>query len=165
MDGFALMTKINMDKTLIILVGLPFSGKTTKALSMGCPIVSPDGVRLAIHGRNYCPEAEGLVWTMMRFFVLALFSAGHSHIILDGTNLKRRRRDQWINPKWQRKFLVSPMDAYECQQCADRVGDTALREQLKEAINRMVVEYEEVDEMAEGEIIPWDHAGEILCRA
>lgn len=149
------MNKEPIDKTLIILVGLPFGGKTTKALSMGYPIVSPDGLRLAIHGRNYCPQAEGLVWTMMRFFVDALFTAGHNHVILDGTNLKRRRRAQWVNPKWQCKFLVSPMDAYECQQRADLVFDPELREQLREAINRMVIDYEEVDEMAEGQILDW----------
>lgn len=151
------MNKEPIDKTLIILVGLPFGGKTTKALSMGYPIASPDGLRLAIHGRNYCPEAEGLVWTMMRIFVSASFNAGHSHVILDGTNLKRRRRAQWVNPKWQCKFLVSPMGPYECQQRADLVFDPELRAQLKEAINRMVVDYEEVDEMAEGEILDWNN--------
>lgn len=151
------MNKEPIDKILIILVGLPFGGKTTKALSMGYPIVSPDGLRLAIHGRNYCPQAEGLVWTMMRFFVEALFSAGHNYVILDGTNLKRRRRAQWVNPKWQCKFLVSPMGPCECQVRARRVEDAALREQLVEAINRMVVDYEEVDEMAEGEILDWNN--------
>lgn len=144
------------NKTLIIMVGLPFSEKTTKAKELGFPIVAPDAVRLAIHGRNYCPEAEGLVWSLMRYLVSALFNVGHSHVILDGTNVKKRRRDQWINPKWDRKFMVSPLDAYECQQRADSVQDTLLREQLKESINRIAVDYEEVDEITEGEILRWE---------
>lgn len=151
------MNKEPLDKTLVILVGLPFSQKTEKALSLGHPVVSPDGIRLAIHGRNYCPQAEGLVWTMMRFFVDALFSAGHNYVILDGTNTKRRRRDQWVNSKWQCKFLVSPMDAYDCLQRAEAVPDPLLREQLKEGINRMVVDYEPVDEFWEGQILDWDN--------
>lgn len=151
------MNKEPSDKTLIILVGLPFSQKTEKALSLGYPVVSPDGIRLAIHGRNYCPQAEGLVWTMMRFFVDALFSAGHNYVILDGTNTKRRRRAQWINQKWQCKFLVSPADAYECHQRAEMVPDELLRGQLKETINRMVMDYEPVDESGEGEILDWDN--------
>ncbi len=144
------------DKTLLVLVGLPFSGKSTKARELGYPIVAPDSVRLAIHGKNYCPQAEGLVWSIMRFMVDALFIAGHDYVILDGTNTKRRRRDQWQNQKWSRKFLVSPLDAYECQQRAERVQDTLLREQLKEAISNIARDYEEVDEIQEGEILDWE---------
>lgn len=145
-----------MDRTLLILVGLPFSGKSTKAKELGFPTVAPDAVRLAIHGKSYCPEAEGIVWTLMRYMVASLFNAGHPYVILDGTNSRRRRRDQWINPKWERKFIVSPLDAYECQKRAERIQDTLLREQLTEAINNIARDFDDVNEMEEGEILNWE---------
>ena len=104
-----------------------------------------------------------MVWPLMRYLVTALFLAGHDYVLLDGTNVKKRRRDQWISPKWQRKFLVSPLDAYECQQRADKIQDPILREQLQDSVYRAVQDYEEVDELTEGEIIPWEYASDVLC--
>jgi len=37
-------------KILILTVGLPRSGKSTWAAKKGFPIVSPDAIRLAMHG-------------------------------------------------------------------------------------------------------------------
>jgi hypothetical protein len=149
------MNTNNVNNTLILMVGLPFASKTTKALSLGHPVINPDAVRMALHGKHYAPEGEGMTWTVCRYMTHALFNAGHHTVVLDGTNTKRRRRDQWISPKWERKFLVSPMDAYDCQQKVDEIEDEVLREQIKESISRMAVDFEEV-EPEEGTLLDWD---------
>ena len=39
-----------LTEDLIVMVGLPRSGKTTWARKQGYPIVNPDSIRLAFHG-------------------------------------------------------------------------------------------------------------------
>ena len=82
-------------KTLIAMVGLPRSGKSTWAKKAGHPIVSPDAIRLALHGQRFISEAEPFVWAIAKAMVRALFLAGHSAVILDATNNTRKRRDEW----------------------------------------------------------------------
>jgi predicted kinase len=79
-------------KKLICLCGLPRSGKTTHAVSLGHPIVCPDAVRLAIHGQPYVQAAESFVWATARAMVKALFLAGHETVVFDATNVTRKRR-------------------------------------------------------------------------
>lgn len=44
-------------KKLILTIGLPRSGKSTWAKQQGCPVVNPDSIRLALHGKAYIQEA------------------------------------------------------------------------------------------------------------
>lgn len=140
------------NKTLILMVGLPRSGKSTKALKLGYPIVSPDAIRLAIHNHYFIHEAEGLVWTFARYMVQALFEAGHNTVILDACNAKRKRRAQWTSKKWESRFCVVNTPAHECRSRAGHVSDTGLCSDLIAAIDRMEDEYEPVAQ-EEGEII------------
>lgn len=48
--------------TLVLMVGLPRSGKSTIARSGRVPIVSPDAIRLALHGQPFIASAEPTVW-------------------------------------------------------------------------------------------------------
>ena len=47
---------------LLLMVGLPRSGKSTTARAIsqdfGVPVVSRDAIRLSVHGHRYIPEAE-----------------------------------------------------------------------------------------------------------
>lgn len=85
------------DKLLICTVGLPRSGKSTwsRAYSKqhGIPIVCPDAVRYAIHGQRFVYHAEQYVWATVNAMIRALFIAGHNQVILDATNVTRKRRD------------------------------------------------------------------------
>ena len=139
-------------KVLILTCGLPQAGKTTKALELGFPIVSPDALRLAIHGRHYVPEAEGLVWCLARYMVTALFEAGHDTVILDACNTKKARRDQWQSKIWETKFFIIDTTADECRCRAQTVEDPDLRNNLVASIDRMAREYNPVTER-EGEIL------------
>lgn len=92
-------------KTLIMLMGLPRSGKSTYAQKQGHPIVNPDSIRLALHGFTFVKIAEPMVWCMAKYMVKALFNAGHSKIILDATNLTRERRNLWKNDDWDCEYI------------------------------------------------------------
>jgi len=105
-------------KTLIMMKGLPRSGKSTMARAMskktGSPIVTPDEVRLAIHGQAFIPSAEKLVWAHVDVMVRALFG-NHDTVILDATNMTLRSRDEWRKPRlWDRVFLIVDTDPDEC---------------------------------------------------
>jgi len=80
---------------LIVTVGLPRSGKTTFARSLGCPIVNPDSVRLALHGQRFAAVAEPFVWAITYLMVEALRMAGHETIVVDATNTTAKRRKEW----------------------------------------------------------------------
>ena len=105
-------------KTLICTVGLPRSGKSTWAKAQmqdhGIPIVNPDSIRLALHGQRFAGRAEPFVWAIAKTMVRSLFEAGHDLIILDATNITRKRRDEWQSSEWTTVFHVIGTTAEEC---------------------------------------------------
>ena len=105
------------EKTLIMTVGLPRSGKSTWAKKQGHPIVNPDAVRLAFHGSAFVPSAEKMVWTICHYMAKSLFLAGHDKVILDACNNTRASRDNWRG-SWNVEFQTFTATAKEC---ADRV--------------------------------------------
>lgn len=92
-------------KTLIILMGLPRSGKSTYAKRQGYPVVNPDSIRLALHGKNFIETAEPMIWVIAKYMVKALFYAGHDKVILDATNLTRERRQEWESDEWENEYI------------------------------------------------------------
>ena len=121
-----------MDR-LILTVGLPRSGKTTWALEQGHPIVSPDGIRLALHGQPFIGLTEPFVWAIAKCMVRALFLAGHGVVILDATNITKKRRDDWASDDWQLQCRLFRTSKEECLERAAAIG----REDLFPVIERM----------------------------
>lgn len=110
--------------TLILMVGLPYSGKTTRALKLGLPIVSPDAVRVALHGERYLQAAEPMVWTLAVIMVKALFEAGHSHVIVDATNNTVKRRQFWADAgDWTVQYQIIDTPEKLCVQRAQQADD------------------------------------------
>lgn len=105
-------------KTLICTVGLPYSGKTTWALKQGHPIVSPDAMRISIHGQRYSEPAEKIVWAIVEYMIDALFISGHDKVIIDATNNSRKRRDHWFEwckeRDYRAEFKFIETSAKEC---------------------------------------------------
>ena len=127
---------------LIMTVGLPRSGKSTWATGKGCPIVNPDSIRWALHGRPFVPSAEGFVWAIAKIMVRALFLAGHTTVILDATNTTRKRRDEWKSSKYKREFRVFNTSELECIKRAEKTN----RPDLISIIQKMAEQFEEVGE-------------------
>ena len=88
-------TENSFEHTLILMVGLPQSGKTTEALKMGFPVVSPEAVRKVLGAYPFDADLEPDVWAMCREMTSALFLAGHKAVIFDATNLKVKHRKSW----------------------------------------------------------------------
>lgn len=106
------------ENILILTVGLPRSGKSTWSKASGHPVVNPDSIRLALHGNAFIPEAEPMVWAMAKYMVKALFLAGHSRVVLDATNTTIKRRNEWVDASWSRRFKVFDIDALVCRERA-----------------------------------------------
>lgn len=114
------------NKNLIVMVGLPYSGKSTLARKMGHPIVCPDCVRISLHGHKFIPEAEQMVWTIVRKMVESLFLAGHDRVILDATNTTHKRRQEWVSTKWATVWRQVDTSKKICIERAEAAGDMAI---------------------------------------
>lgn len=114
--------EINSSKTLILTVGLPYSGKSTWAKKQNCPVVNPDSIRISLHGKKFIKETESMVWVMAKYMVKSLFLAGHDHVILDATNLSSERRLEWSD-EWTLRYQVFDCDKEECKKRAAANND------------------------------------------
>jgi len=129
-----------MSKTLHLMVGLPRSGKSTRALELGHPIVCLDSIRLALHGTPWLEKVEPLVAAFGHVMVDALFQAGHNNVILDSCNHTEKRRAEWHSPLWACRYHVVDTDAGECIRRALETD----QEYLVPVINRMAAAYEPI---------------------
>ena len=137
------MTSSKILPQLIATCGLPRSGKTTWITSIrdphgGPPIVSPDAIRLALHGQAFLSTAEPIVWGVAPLMVASLFQAGHRLVVVDATNITRRRRDMWRDPRWVVAFHHVDTPAEECLRRARAEGN----ENLAKVIEKMAKEWE-----------------------
>ena len=124
-----------MKNTLILTVGLPYSGKSTWARANEFPIVCPDKIRFALHGQRYEQLAEPMVWAIAKIMVRSLFLAGHTNVVLDATNTTSNRRDEWISDDWSRMYVVCDISKEGCIRRARKADD----EYIVEIIERMAV--------------------------
>lgn len=122
-------------KELILTVGLPRSGKSTWAKRQIFPIVNPDSIRLALHGKPYIQEAEEFVWSIAYLMAKALFLAGHNVVLVDATNTTQKRREEWVKrfPGYNITHKVFNVSTDECIARARKDG----REDLIPVIERM----------------------------
>ena len=106
---------------LIMMIGLPHSGKSTAARQiadgLGCPIVCPDSIRLACYGQvsEFIGQLEPMVWFQAKTMVKALFLSGHKTVILDATNMTIERRNNWASRDWARTFVYMSTEPHECK--------------------------------------------------
>lgn len=108
---------------LIIMVGLPRSGKTTWATQQNLPIVSKDAIRIALHGQRFLPEAEELIDTLSTYMVKSLFLAGNKTVIVDECHNTEKRRKKWLSDKWKIEYKIIPTTEEECIRRATKEND------------------------------------------
>jgi len=131
-------------KLLIILMGLPRSGKSTwakkESMRLGAPIVNPDSIRLALYGKAYIRSMEPYVWAIAYTMVDSLFTAGHDTIIVDATNINKASRDKWARYSPEFHYIDTPMDV-----CLER-AHKGCREDLLDVIKSMDNKFEPLTE-------------------
>ena len=128
-------------KILLILIGLPRSGKSSWAKEQrNMPMVNPDSIRLGLHGKRFESLAEPFVWATAMLMVRSLFLAGHDMVILDATNTTQKRRDFWKSDEWELKFKLFNTSKEVCIERAKKDG----MEDLIPVIERMDKEFESV---------------------
>lgn len=125
-------------KTLHMMVGLPRSGKSTIAKTLGFPIVEPDAIRQALHGTHWREQSEPMVWGIADTMVRALFLAGHNDVVLDAVNHTRGRRRIWSSPDWVVEYHLIDTPAETCVSRAKQTG----QEYLIPVIHRMAAQFE-----------------------
>jgi predicted kinase len=129
-------------RRLVVLVGLPRSGKTTWARQQGQPIVNPDSIRYALHGQRFFGPAEPFVWAMAYAMTDALFRAGHDTVIVDATHTTHKRRELWrgiasaSNAEYGLHVVATPPE--ECMGRARSLDD----EEIVPVIERMAREWD-----------------------
>jgi len=126
------------ERVLILTLGLPRSGKSTWARQQGVPIVNPDSIRLAMHGKRFERLAEPYVWATAKVMVRALFLAGHPRVIVDSTNIKGRR--SWYTDVIPWKTVLYIVDTPK-EVCIERAIATD-QEDLIPVIERFSEEFE-----------------------
>jgi len=116
---------IIMKPTMIMMCGLPKSGKSTyikKMLSGSIEtrpdvIISSDEIRKQMFGHEYFPTIEGIVWTFA-YGMAQLLLAQNLDIIVDSINIHVYSRAKWITiaRKYQAEVRIVYMttDAEEC---------------------------------------------------
>jgi len=126
---------------LVLMMGLPYSGKTTWALDQGVPIVSPDAIRRAFHGERFLEKAEPWIWTATYTMAEALAEAGHETVIVDATHTKAKRRQPWVERFPDAEILVAQVrtQSNECTRRAHLAGDF----DILPIIDRMAQDWEE----------------------
>ena len=78
---------------VIIMMGLPASGKSTLANSLGKKVLASDEVRLQ---HLEIPPASTKIWTMMRG-MLRRSIENNVDVVIDATNVSVKDRDRWLS--------------------------------------------------------------------
>lgn len=128
--------------SLIVMVGLPLSGKTTivnaEYLPKGYAVVCPDLVRVAIHGQRFIASAEPFVWATVYAMVDSLLAAG-CKVVVDGCHTTKKRREPWV--KRNAVFREVKTSHQECLYRAERKFDP----EIMPTIDRMADQFEPLD--------------------
>lgn len=124
---------------LIVTRGLPGSGKTSWAKTLGHWRVNRDDLRDELHGvRDYTPEHEEHVTAVQRQRVHALLTSGQT-VVADDTNLPNARITEWQAIANQHGATLVVADQFlrvPVEECIRRQAARPIREQVPEHVIR-----------------------------
>lgn len=78
---------------LIIMVGLPASGKSTylKRMYKGYTVISTDSIRKEVHGQEECQDKAQQIFNLAYYRIEKALS-NNENVVFDATNLRARNR-------------------------------------------------------------------------
>jgi predicted kinase len=88
------------------MCGLPQSGKSSEAISMGIPIVNRDSIRKTLGGTIRYFKEEDRVTEIEHIMVESLFNAGHDEVVVDACHLKPAYRNNWSRFAKKREYDI-----------------------------------------------------------
>lgn len=141
---------------LMIMCGLPSSGKTTRARILSdnnWTVVSPDDFRWALHGNAFIKQAEPFVWASVELAVRALLKSGND-VIVDATNTTAQRRKQWkqVADEFGIHLEVLYMTT-SYDECVKRIYMQDKEDTMLDVLDRMYTSFEPPDPQSEGCIV------------
>lgn len=104
---------------VIVLVGLPASGKSTWAEAQGTTVLSSDHVRELLSDDVTNQQIHGQVFGTMRYLLRKRLELAAPLTIIDATNLRPKHRKPWIKvakslgAEVEAMFFDTPLE--ECQ--------------------------------------------------
>ena len=93
------MIDAKLEPSLILLVGLSGSGKSTvanKFAAMHCIVLNPDEFRQIVTGQEYYQPAEEFIWGIVKNTARYFLNRGHT-VVIDALNHTIGSRAQWVN--------------------------------------------------------------------
>jgi predicted kinase len=134
-------------KTLIMLIGLPRSGKSTYTKNLveesrgGVAVISADTIRKILYGQCFYADGEPLMWSIRDVFLKSLMESG-TDIVIDETNINYKNRGKAIGLALKHGYEVDAVwIETPVKICEERAMDTAQSE-LIPVINRMATQFQ-----------------------
>lgn len=81
---------------VIVLIGVPGSGKSTWAAKQNATVISSDELRGVLNGDVKNQDLHAKVFATMRYLLRTRLELGATPTIIDATNIRRKDRKAWL---------------------------------------------------------------------